>query len=39
MAGRWEWVGGWRNTLIEAGGGGWEIGQEVSGVEGDPERG
>jgi hypothetical protein len=19
-AGRWEWVGGWRNTLIEAGG-------------------
>ena len=20
-AGRWEWVGGWRGTLIEAGGG------------------
>ena len=25
-AGRWECVGGWRNTLIEAGGGGMEYG-------------
>ena len=25
-AGRWEWVGGWGSTFIEAGGGGWDRG-------------
>jgi hypothetical protein len=24
--GRWKWVGGWRKTLIEAGGGGRNMG-------------
>jgi hypothetical protein len=23
-AGRWEWIGGWRNILIEQGEGGWD---------------
>jgi hypothetical protein len=33
--GRREWVGGWRSTLIEAGGGGWDRGFQ----RGDLERG
>jgi hypothetical protein len=35
MSGSWEYVGGWGNTLLEAGGGGWDR----AFLEGKPRKG